>query len=83
MSLKATRIIRGTHLVRILFRHVARKPWQLQEVFPASFRQPEESFDVQTMHKMMRRCLQPISIEGRQLEFQLPSTFVPFRIHRS
>ena len=39
------RIIPGTHLACIIFRHIARKPWQIQQVFPAVFRQSDENSD--------------------------------------
>ena len=44
-DLRQHRIIRGTHLACIIFRHIARKSWPIQEVFPAIFRQSDENSD--------------------------------------
>ncbi|MBR3555516.1 MAG: hypothetical protein IKN89_06360, partial [Oscillospiraceae bacterium] len=33
------------HLACIMFRHIARKSWPIQEVFPAIFRQSDENSD--------------------------------------
>ncbi|MBR3555568.1 MAG: hypothetical protein IKN89_06625, partial [Oscillospiraceae bacterium] len=35
----------GTHPACIMFRHIARKSWPIQEVFPTIFRQSDENSD--------------------------------------
>ena len=44
-ELRQYRIIPGTHLACIIFRHIARKPWLIQQVFPAVFRRSDENSD--------------------------------------
>ena len=44
-GLRQYRTILGTHLACIMFRHIARKSWPIQEVFPAIFRQSDENSD--------------------------------------
>ncbi|MBR3556795.1 MAG: hypothetical protein IKN89_12860, partial [Oscillospiraceae bacterium] len=40
-----TALVHGTHPACIMFRHIARKSWPIQEVFPAIFRQSDENSD--------------------------------------
>ena len=82
--LRQYRTILGTHLACIMFRHIVRKSWPIQEVFPAIFRQSDENSDCAIYAPELCGVALKCSIIGhiRPLEVGMPG-FSRFRLKKS